>query len=325
MTRTKLWLALASCLVLHSPSARAAAPFQDLLVQPPSIGTPQRGSLAGTLSRLAFGPGDLARGAFVLPLPIDAPGDRGPLLAKVVPSYSAETGIGEWGVGWQADLAIRRYRSRGEVNFIDDEFTSPWGRLVAADDGNYYPAGLTSVIRVAPTGAGWIAQTQDGTTFSFDLVDAVVTPQGSFAWMLSRVDTITGDSTTLDWTHNASGRPFLTAVHWGGRGDGTQYRMTLDYTSLASPFVSYTSGTKQLLDRRVSRVTVDVLADGTYATRWRYDLAYQTSPSGPAFYLHQITRTFASGQADPSITYDYDFNVERFATAQLVHAPGLDG
>src|SRR5947209_574785 len=88
--------------------ARAAGPFQDALVQPPNIAQPQRGSLAGTLWRTAFGPGDLDRGAFTLALPIDVPTDRGPLLAKVVPAYSPESGISEWGHGWQADLAIRR-------------------------------------------------------------------------------------------------------------------------------------------------------------------------------------------------------------------------
>ena len=155
MTRTvKFVLALASCLVTLRGTAAAAPPFQDWLVQPPSIGAPQRGSLAGTLSRVAFGPGDLARGTFVLPLPIDTPSDRGPLLAKIIPGYSPEAGIGEWGVGWQADLAIRRYRPRGEINFRDDDFTSPWGRLVAADDVGYYPTGLSRVIRVAPNKIG---------------------------------------------------------------------------------------------------------------------------------------------------------------------------
>jgi RHS repeat-associated protein len=324
---TKLVLAFAGCLIAHlsSTSTSIAAPFQDSLVQPPSLGAPQRGTLAGTLSRLAFGPGDLDRGAFVLPLAIDAPSERGPLLAKVVPSYSPETGIGEWGLGWQVDLAIRRYRQRGEINFVDDDFTTPWGRLAAGDNGTYYPAGLSSVVRVTPEGAGWVADTGDGTRYTFKPADAVTVPGGTLAWMLSRVDRITGDSTTLDWTRNASGRPFLTAVHWGGRGDGTQYRMTFDYETLAAPFTAYVAGTQQVLDRRVSRVTVDVQDNGAFHTRWRYDLTYQASPSGPAFYLCQIIKTFASGQTEPPITYDYDLNTEHLAAAQLTHVPKLDG
>jgi hypothetical protein len=89
--------------------ARAEGPFQDALIQPPNIAQPQRGSLVGTLSRIAFGAGDLDRGVFTLPLPIDVRTDRGPLLAKVVPAYSPESGIGEWGHGWQG---WRRYHHR---------------------------------------------------------------------------------------------------------------------------------------------------------------------------------------------------------------------
>jgi hypothetical protein len=199
----------------------SAGPFQDQLVQAPSIGTPQRGSLAGTLSKLAIGPGDLARGAFALPLPIDLPTDRGPLLAKIAPSYSPETGITEWGMGWQAELKIQRFQPVGEVDFATDQFTGPWGRLVPGDDGAYYPVGLASVVRVTAENGGWIAQSSDGTRYRFDAADSVTTPQGTFAWMLSRVDTILGDSTTLTWTRNASGRPFLDTVrctrrshHW---------------------------------------------------------------------------------------------------------------
>jgi YD repeat-containing protein len=319
-------LTLATAMIGALAAQSAAAPFQDSMVQTPNLSAPQRGSLAGTLSRLAFGPGDLDRGAFTLPLPIDTPTARGPLLAKVVPGYSPETGISEWGLGWQLDLSIKRFRPRGEINFIDDEFTSPWGRLAASDDHTYFPAGLTSMVRVASDGSdGWVADTGDGTRYSFHAADAIAAPGGTFAWMLSRVDTITGDSTTLDWTHNASGRAYLTAVHWGGRGDGTQYRMTLGYESLAAPFTAYLAGVAQVLDRRVNHVTVDVQDGGTFATRWRYDLTYLASLNGPAFYLKTVTKTFSSGESDPPITYDYDLNTEHLAIAQLTHVAKLDG
>ena len=311
-------------LSLATVETLSAAPFQDTLVQPPSIGSPQRGSLAGTMSRLAFGPGDLSRGAYSLPLPIELPTDRGPLLAKVIPSYSPETGITEWGMGWQAELSIRRYRPRGEVDFATDDFTSPWGHLLLADDGSYYPAGMASILRVTRAGDGWIATTGDGTRYHFDPSDAVTTSRGSFAWMLSRVDNILGDATTLVWTRNASGRPFLASAQWGGRGDGTQYQVKFDYEAVPTAFASYISGEKQLLDQRLARVSVGVKQGASYAPRWHYDLAYHQSPTGPAFYLEHLTRTFASGQADPPVTYDYDLNSELLASTELVHTPGLD-
>jgi hypothetical protein len=61
---------------LRAPAAWSST-FQDVLVQPPSLAQPQRGSLAGTLSRTTFGAGDLARGAYKLPLAVDAPSERG--------------------------------------------------------------------------------------------------------------------------------------------------------------------------------------------------------------------------------------------------------
>ena len=84
---------------------------------------------------------DLSRGAYTLPLPIELPADRGPLLAKVVPSYSPETGITEWGMGWQPELKIQRFQPRGEIDFATDQLSSPWGRLIPGNDGSFYPAG----------------------------------------------------------------------------------------------------------------------------------------------------------------------------------------
>ena len=65
MLRHPLRLAAAFAATLATlPSAFAAgtSPGQDLLVQAPSIGQPQRGSLDGSLARLSFGPAHLARG-----------------------------------------------------------------------------------------------------------------------------------------------------------------------------------------------------------------------------------------------------------------------
>jgi RHS repeat-associated protein len=324
VTRNTLSCLAVALTIVTAVREGRAQPFQDVLVQSPSLAPPQRGSLAGTLSRLTFGPGDLARGTFKLPLPIDAPSDRGPLLAGVVPAYSAESGITEWGMGWEADLAIRRFRPLGEIDFATDGFTSPWGRLAAGDDG-FYPAGLTSVVRVVQVAGGWIAQAGDGTRYTFGANDAVTTPRGTYQWMLSRVDNVLGDATTLSWRRNPSGRPFLASVQWGGRNDGTQYRMTFDYEAVPRPFVSYVSGDRRVLDQRISTITVGVKQGAGYATRWTYRLAYQASPTGPAFYLHSLTRTYASGESEPAVAYDYDLGDELRAAAQFAPIPALEG
>ena len=317
---------VASLLALLGATATAtAAPFEDRLVQAPTLRAPERGSLAGALSRTAFGPGDLARGTFGLPLPIAAPDVRGPLLARVIPGYSTEAGLGEWGMGWAADLSLRRFRLGGEVDVAVDEFTSPWGRLVAVDDGYHYPTGAAPMTRLSRTAAGgWLVETGDGIRYRFEPADAVTTPRGTYAWQLSRVDNLLGDSTTLTWTRNASGRPFLSAVRWGGRGDSTAYRMTFDYEAVTTPWVSFAPGVAHVLDKRVRQINVAVKNGAAYTTRWSYTLGYQASPTGPAFYLTSVQRTMASGQREPALRYDYDLGGEHRAAVAFHPIAALD-
>lgn len=321
-----------SCLVrafivaaaLVPATSAAAGPVQDVLVQPPTLAAPQRGSVAGSLSRTTFNAASLSRGVSSLPLGIEVPSARGSLLASVAPTYSTETGLTEWGMGWQAELSIQRHRVLGELDFQTDEFTSPWGKLVQGDDGLYYPAGLSALVRLWREGEGWVALTDDGTTYRFEAADAVQLPAGTYAWKLSRVQSLVGDSTTLVWTRNASGRSFLSSVSWGGRGDGTQYRLSLSYAILATPLTSYVAGAPQVLDRRVQRVEVAVKGSSGYATRWHYDLTYRGGTGSPAYYLTSIIKTYASGQTEPAVTYDYDLNAEQLAAARFAHVPGLD-
>src|SRR5262245_26140618 len=105
--------------------ASARAQSKDQLVQPPTLPLPERGSVAGALSKLAFGAADVARGSFVLPLPIELPSQRGALAAKVIPSYSPEGGISEWGMGFESQLEIRRFRVSGDLRYALGEIGVP--------------------------------------------------------------------------------------------------------------------------------------------------------------------------------------------------------
>jgi hypothetical protein len=93
--------------------ATAAAPFSDFLVQPPKLAPPGRGSVSGALAHLGFEPGSLSRGDFRLPLPIELPNERGGPLVDLLPSYSPDSGLSEWGIGWRVDLSIRRFAMVG--------------------------------------------------------------------------------------------------------------------------------------------------------------------------------------------------------------------
>ena len=193
-----------------------------------------------------------------------------------------------------------------------------------AGEGGYYPTGFASIVKVQPHGTGWIAVTSDGTRYLFDAVDTVITARGAFEWMLSRVENVFGDSTTFQWSRNASGRPFLASVRWGGRGDGSQYQLALDYETTPIPFVSYASGEAMILDQRVAHAVVGVKQGAGYVTRFSYSLDYQTSSTGPAFYLHSITKGYASGQSEPAVVYDYDVGAEFWQSATFEHISGLD-
>jgi hypothetical protein len=58
--------------------ARAVAQegFTETALQAPSLSEPERGSIAGTLSRTSFAPTSLSRGTFALPAPLALPEQR---------------------------------------------------------------------------------------------------------------------------------------------------------------------------------------------------------------------------------------------------------
>src|SRR4051812_31719574 len=86
-------------------------------IQPPEIVTGKRAGLAGTLAGTAYGPSDVSRGGFTLALPIDAPKDRGALLAPVMPSYDPDNGLSAWGMGFGTSLAMTRFRLTGSLAY----------------------------------------------------------------------------------------------------------------------------------------------------------------------------------------------------------------
>jgi RHS repeat-associated protein len=321
--RTRIAAALA--IVIAGGASPAAAQFKDHLVQAPRLAAPERGSVQGALSGLGFAATDLARGAFRLPLSIVIPEDRGPVQAGVVPVYSPDSGLSEWGMGWSVDLSIKRSRLVGEFDFITDELTSPWGRLRAGNDNTLYPSGLSSVVRVRSSGSDWVATGSDGTQYKFTAATGIKTARGSYTWQLTEVVNLVGDRTALEWEKNASGRPFLKKVTWGERGHGPQYELTLGYEAVTSAFVDHTTGAA--LDRRVTQVTLLAhdAATGAPRERWHYTLGYRAAPFGPAFYLATLQRVFAGGGADPAMTYRYELDDGRLPAATLDHYTGLDG
>jgi len=298
----------------------------DQRVQAPSLAPPERGSLAGQLASVAFGPADVSRGGFSLASPFDVPSERGSPLAPIFPSYSPDAGVSEWGVGWQSNLTIARWRVTGDLDYATDELSSPWGHCHRGADGFWYPTGLSSAVRIQPTVDGFVAYLPDGAQWIFGGIARVQNGAGTYAWHLRQVVSALGRKTNLAWTANTSGRLFLTSVDYGGIGDETQARVQIGYETLAQPFADLRSGARLDLDRRVSTVSVTVknAATGLDAPRWSYALTYLQDPVGPAFYLARIQQTFASGERPPAVSYDYQLSGEVLQAAALMPVPAFD-
>lgn len=313
-------IAFSVCFSVASP---VRADFtDDHRVQPPTLGAPERGNIAGVLSEFSLAAAEVTRGSFSVPAPLDFPDARGAPLVDLTPRYSPESGLSEWGMGFSQQLAIRRDSVEGEVDYTADEFVSPWGRLLVGTDGYYYPAGFQSRLRFENTDSGWSVVDGQGHAYTFDL--EVTRSVGVYAWYLTQVTNVFGEETSLDYEVNASGRPFLTEVHYGGRGSEDGYVIHINYEPLSETFSSYTSGQALELDRRVFDVRIYAENAGTTALRWRYTLEYGSELHSPVFYLDRLTRIWPSGETDPSALFTYDRTLDHLDTEVLQPISGLD-
>lgn len=304
----------------------ADAPGKDKLVQAPELAPPGRGSLAGSLAGKQWGPGDVSRGTLTLPFPGAIPEGRGPLLVGILPSYAPEQGLSEWGLGWGNNLAITRLRAVGEVQFDEtDALTSPWGRLSRGDDGAWYPAGLKQFVRVTSDGLDWQAVTSDGTRFRFSHDVAVRGPRGILAWYVTRVEDLAGHHTELAYDQGEAGRPYLTSVSYGGRKGVYTQRLALLYESLTIPTTRYDAGALVKLDRRVRRLSVESLhtQTGAWQERFHFALTYTQDSVGPAFFLQRVTKTYASGDSEPSVVFEHALWSAGLAGAAVRPSPKL--
>ena len=315
-------------LVVASTAAGQTATATDAKVQAPTLSAPERGSIVGQLAKTVFGSGDLARGLYSLPGPFTAPSERGPLQADVFPGYAAEQPLSEWGLGWGTSLSMRRFRIGGEVDFATDGLSGPFGNLLQGADGYWYPLGLSKTVRVVWSGDVITAHLADGTVMTFGGAGHIlaVGGKGTFEWYLASVESITGRRTKLDYVANASGRPFLSSVWYGGVGDDFQHRVDFTYETLSTPFRDYASGKAVDIDRRVSQVTAfsKHAITGAFGERWHYEVSYASDGLGPAFYLTGVQQVFASGERPPASSYTYRFAREDLAASAFVFDAKVD-
>jgi RHS repeat-associated protein len=313
-----LVLAVLACLLVTAKGAHAQQPPADSLVQAPELKAPERASLVGSYASTAFTAGDVARGAFALPLGLAAPQDRGPLLTNVFPSYSPENAISEWGMGWTVSLAVVRSAVVGDISYDADEFTSPLGRLLKGDDGFYYPLGLATNARFQRQDDRFTGFMPDGSRMVFGGANRVATARGTYAWYLSEVVSSVGRSTRLSYKRNGSGRLYLAHVEYGGASASPEYRIDFEYEGFEPTFEDFRSGQAVVLDRRIRRVTMTARRSdtGAFEERWHYDLTYR-GEGLPAFYLASVQQVFRSGESAPRQSFDYNMAIDRVGTSRF--------
>ncbi|EPX55090.1 hypothetical protein D187_009596 [Cystobacter fuscus DSM 2262] len=229
-------------------------------------------------------------------------------------------------MGWHSNLFLTRFRQVGALDYATDGLTSPWGELVQGLDGSWYPRGLSAHVRVETTADGFVAFLPDGSKHTFGGPSRVQTRAGIYSWPLTEVVTATGRKTRLTYEQNASGRPFLKTVSFGGVGNTARYQLDFIYESVRVPFSDWRSSRALVLDRRVQSVRVSAWepASASFRERWHYVLSYEEETFSPAFYLKEIVRVFASGESEPPVRYTYHVGTAKLTSAEFRPVPQFD-
>ncbi len=279
----------------------------------PSPGAPDRGGVNGRVLT-AIPPAALSRGSFLLPLPVDVPDEEGGPLFNIFPIYSPEAGLSEWGMGWQSALELRNDPQ------VPERLLSPWGPMVSGDGGDWYPSGLTQLVRLRlPTATGEqpIAYLPDGTTVRFEVAPAGST---SNTFKVARVSTVTdmiGRQTTITYLTDTS---FVDTVRYGGTSASAYapYLIKLNYEDL--PLTSIVKVNRRVSAVQLARCKDDSCTIGAAEVRWRYDLTYTSDELSPSiFYLNTIQKAFArSGERLPPQTFGYNTHSGALASAAPV-------
>ena len=312
---------IAACLACLSSSAAAQTD--------PSAA----GNVSGAVS-IASGAIAMSRGVFSIPAPFTVPNEEGDLLFNIFPTYSPDSGLSEWGMGWRSAITITRWRPDRRIDFSDsDRFVSPWGPLVKSPaDDFWYPEGITQLVRVefvpAPVGdtiSKFIAYLPDGRIATFTdykyarlFGTTGVELESRFEWSLESVRDALGRTMNVGY-RVVDGRRLIDTVEYGGLGENHPYKIKINYGA-ADPasntaIATFRGGYQERFSRRVT--SIDCFSHATDQPRWSYLLEHDNNATNPAvFYLRSVTKVFRSGARQPPIRYHYRVHGEELASAR---------
>ncbi|MBL6991531.1 MAG: VCBS repeat-containing protein [Bacteriovoracaceae bacterium] len=302
------------------------------MVQDPKIAKPQKGSMSGFFSDKNVSENLLATGDYSLKLPIDLPSKRGEILFSIIPSYSIKAGASAWGMRWSNTHSIYRYRNYGLINFVDDNFMTPWGEIEKGNDGFWYTKDMSNVVRVQFMDNKTIhAYLKNGVTVVFGKKYHLYRENESsiYKWYILKAYDKRGLETKFEYIKLGEKSPFyMDKVYWGGRADNYQYVAKFSYKKMprGPSFIDYRSGNEIYVDRYLK--SLEILSKNTNTAQfgqiYKYQFTQKYGYFSSANYLTSVSKTYPSGVSDPTIIFNYDFQKQMHTKERWRYSDKMD-
>ncbi|MFW7382147.1 MAG: RHS repeat-associated core domain-containing protein [Oligoflexus sp.] len=294
-----------------SSIASARDAFLEDRIQAPQLNVPGRSSIIGDYaSGFELGT-SLARGDITIPL-LTPEESRAPIIVNPFPTWSAVNGLSEWGMGWSAQLNIKRFNLKGEFDYQTDLFSSRFGILQQADDGYFYPQNLTQRVRVHFNADKAIAYLPDGSIHTYQAFDSYQEKYSEF--FLIEAASKEGFITRFEFSKpDIRETPRLNKVVSGLRmSHPGLYEWQFSYEEVPNPTTTFEFGYPTKRSFRISQIDFLHINGDESSLRQRFELNYFDDQLGVAYYLKSLKKTYASGSEDPLVTFKYDLPLEFF-------------
>ncbi len=305
---TKLFLT--QFLILVVSLAYGSDVIKDYLVPMPEISTPKRGSLKGEFSSVGLKSINQTTGSFSIPLPIEFPQSRNKMSHPYSVNYSPSFGMSEYGIGWGTQLEIKRVRDIGLINFLDDDLSSPWGKMIQGASGKYYSENLEKRISLTISGREIYVFMPDGTKIVYGDTDNTdyfnEVGQATYSWLPRYALSPEGFKTKFIYKRfEANGKSYLRNISYGGVGSDFQHKIVFSYRNLNYPLKSYESSKEILHHKLVKKISVQSVEDSEFKEIYHYELKYNTYDLSPGAHLKSIQRIYEN-DSHPIVSFTYD-------------------
>lgn len=253
---------------------------------------------------------DLFTGQATVRIPLQIPPGRQGIEPELALTYRSGDPDGWVGLGWSLELGIiQRSTKRGVPTYDDSKdiftvsFQGVQGELVPIGGDTYQLKREGSFWRIRYVRPYWELTTKDGTRFFFGLDPTArqENPKGIFAWMLTKVQDLHGNTMQLSYTSN-QGQLYLSEIQYTGfepTGELPPHQILFTLENRPVERTGFLSGAKIVTAKRLRDVSM--FAQGTLARK--YVLSYGSTFPHP---LSQITEYGNDGVTSlPPVTLSY--------------------